>query len=147
MFEQFSDTAKIWIYQSDRSLSETEQLAIQHQLEEFVVQWTAHGAKLQAEAKVISDYHIALVVENSVQASGCSIDSSVRFIKDVGSKYNINFLNRLQMLIEKKKTKNILHFAELSMHPEAFVFDNRVSTLGEWRKNWKQPVKSYLAGI
>jgi hypothetical protein len=79
--------------------------------------------------------------ESSTKASGCSIDSSVRFIKEIGSKLKIDFFNRLYVLIEKDGEFKRVHFSDLSEYTNWNLFNPMVKTLGEMRTNWIVPVQ------
>ena len=135
-FQDFNDSAKVWVYQADRPFDEEEKLAVQNALTKFVDEWAAHGAKLKAEGKIISDYHIALAVEGNVAASGCSIDASVRFIKKIGEKLQIDFFNRLKLLVEENGELEIIPFSSLATRPNVLVYNPMIQTLGELRRDW-----------
>lgn len=80
----YSPDSKVWIYQSSRPFTEEEISAINDQLAIFTKQWTAHNAQLQAQGNIIEDRLILLIVdETHTAASGCSIDTSVHFIKSL----------------------------------------------------------------
>lgn len=90
--------SRVWVYPSNRVLSAEEVVSIQAELEHFVSTWAAHGTALKGEAKVLFNRLIVLAVDGSYhEASGCSIDSSVRIVKDLGKKYDIDFFNRLKI--------------------------------------------------
>ena len=91
MMETFSHlpaSSGVWIYQSDRAFSAEEVAAINTATSEFVSQWLAHKAKVIGDGRLLYDRFVVLVAdEEKLQVSGCSIDSTVRFIKDLGAKY------------------------------------------------------------
>ena len=81
-FNQLPDHARIWIYPSNRPFTTDELLVINEKARAFLEQWTAHGADLQAGIDLPYDRFIVLGLNEAIQsASGCSIDSSVRFIQ------------------------------------------------------------------
>ena len=47
-FQSLPDTARLWIYQCNRSLTAEEQEDISKKAHEFLAQWTAHGTDLKA---------------------------------------------------------------------------------------------------
>ncbi|MCC6699924.1 MAG: hypothetical protein IT221_00265 [Fluviicola sp.] len=139
--QQLPDHSKVWLYQADRALTSTEKEWLQEVLTKFVAEWAAHGTKLAAAGEVVGDYHIVLAVdETAYGASGCSIDTSVRFIKGLGDELGINFFNRLNMLLETEGKLQLVPFLQLSNYPTAQVFNPMIETLKEWRENWKIPV-------
>jgi hypothetical protein len=140
----FPMDSRVWVYQADRKLSETEKNWISEQLPQFTNEWNAHGTKLNSYARVISDYHVFFAVNPETMASGCSIDSSVRFVKSLEKELDLSFFNRLKMLIEENGNTQFVPFSELGNHSEALVFNNSVQTLEEFGTKWKQKVADYL---
>lgn len=139
--QQLPDHSKVWLYQADRAITSTEKEWLQEVLTKFVAEWAAHGTKLAAAGEVVGDYHIVLAVdETAYGASGCSIDTSVRFIKGLGDELGINFFNRLNMLLEIEGKLQLVPFLQLSNYPSAQVFNPMIETLKEWRESWKIPV-------
>ena len=49
---QFSKNSRVWIYQSDKKLSDDETTQIQQHLDAFTTQWTAHNNQLKAKAEI-----------------------------------------------------------------------------------------------
>jgi hypothetical protein len=52
------------------------------------------------------------VNEDIESASGCSIDSSVRFVKSLGAELNIDFFNRLNVLVIENQEPVIRSYFE-----------------------------------
>ena len=91
----FSPDSKVWIYQSSRPFSADEINELNAMLSVFAKQWTAHNAQLKAEGIIIEDRLIMLIVDESqTAASGCSIDTSVHFIKSLEKKFGIDLFDR-----------------------------------------------------
>jgi len=142
MFENLASTSKVWIYTADRLLADEDKKVIADAMSLFLPQWAAHGDSLFGDYSVEYDRFLILVVDESqaAGASGCSIDTSVRFIKDLGAKLNVDFFNRLNMVIEEGDAIDTVHISELKNHPEASVFNPMITSLGELRENWKVKV-------
>ena len=47
-FTELPDSARIWIYQSNRNFTEEELKEINDLLTQFLTEWTAHGAALRS---------------------------------------------------------------------------------------------------
>lgn len=91
--------SKIWLYQTNRAVEGAEQETLQNLLEEFAQQWMAHGKSLQAKFWFHNPFLLICEVDESLWgASGCSIDSKVRFLKDLGSRYDIDFFVRMKTI-------------------------------------------------
>jgi hypothetical protein len=94
-FEQMPDHARVWIYQANRTLTASEIQLIQQTLETGMHGWEAHGTPLQASFEIRYHQVIAVAVNESVnQASGCSIDASTRWFKELAANLHIDFFNR-----------------------------------------------------
>ena len=97
-FKSLPDTARIWIYQSNRSFSDTELDELKTLLDAFLTQWTAHGADLKAGYEIPYKRFIVIGLDQSGNsASGCSIDASVRFIQDVEQRFQVNLLDKMNV--------------------------------------------------
>lgn len=138
ILDDFPDSSKVWLYQSDRAFTSAEKQSIEKQVTDFVNEWAAHGTKLKAKSEVVGDFHVALAVdENVYNASGCSIDASVRFMKLLGDNYGIDFFNRMNFLVESNHGLKLVHFSELKNYPDAYFYQPLVQTLGDLRTNWR----------
>lgn len=92
----FSPHSKVWIYQSSRPFTENEIKTLNEKLLAFATQWTAHNQQLHAGAKVLEDRFILLMVdETNSEASGCSIDKSVHFMKELEKLLHISLFDRM----------------------------------------------------
>lgn len=146
-FDQLENEAKVWSYQSDRLLTDTEVQWINEQLTPFLQEWAAHGTKLKAYGEVANHAHLLLAVDESDHhASGCSIDTSVRFIKQLEKELGVSFFNRLKMLTQSGNELVYVNYSDLGNLPEeTLVFNNMVSNAGEFKNRWKVPVKNFIS--
>src|ERR1700731_4564879 len=95
---QFSENSRVWVYQSNKKLTDEEVQQLQNQLDNFTTGWTAHNNQLKAKAEIRYNRFLILIVDESqAGASGCSIDKSVKFIKQIEEQYNINLLDRFNL--------------------------------------------------
>lgn len=141
MFPEFSPNSKVWIYASDRELEAADLQVVDEAMRLFIPQWAAHGNSLFGGYLVKHNRFLILVVDESqAQASGCSIDTSVRFIKDLGAKLKVDFFNRMNMIIEDQEEFKTVHVSDLKDYPEAYVFNPMITTLGELRDSWRVKV-------
>lgn len=99
-FESISDDARIWIYQSNRKLTSEEVQLIHRTGREFLDQWETHGQPLRASMKVLDSYFLVVAVDGYQQLpSGCSIDASVAFIRELCSYLKVDFFDRTQVAL------------------------------------------------
>lgn len=137
-----SPSSKIWVYKSSRELNSSEQDIIRKELDIFIPQWASHGNKLFGGAEVVENWFVILAVdETQSMASGCSIDTSVQFMKALGKELNVDFFNRMQVLIENEGQKEQVHFSEIGNFPNAKLYNPMIGNLNELNTNWLIPVK------
>lgn len=97
--ENFAEESKIWIYQSDRKLTDSELSDLKLKLTSFAANWVSHNNQLKAFATIyLNQIMVLMVDETQASASGCSIDSSVAFVKKMGQQLEIDFFNRWNFL-------------------------------------------------
>ena len=143
-FKDLPETARVWIYQSDSLLTEDNIPVIENAAADFCNQWAAHGTPLFSSFKVLHDKFLVLAVDEGVNnASGCSIDSSVRFIKELEQKLGINFFDRTQVafLIDNhiystdlKEIKNEIGNGKIDA--DTLTFNLQAQNLQEFNNNW-----------
>ena len=94
-FNELDKSSRLWVYQSDRVLNETEEQFILDNGKAFVESWTAHNQALKASIEVKFNRFIILAVdETQAPATGCSIDKSVHFIKAIENELKVNLLDK-----------------------------------------------------
>ncbi len=132
----------------------SEALQIEDLLKDFVTEWASHGAKVKAYGNLFFGQFIVLMAdERSAGVSGCSTDSSVRFIKMLGEKYQVDFFNRTTLAFFVKDKIQLLPMNQLSyaaqnifIDTDTLYFNNLVQNKKELEEKWIVPVKdSWLA--
>lgn len=149
-FEQLPPQARIWIYQADRQFSEAEAAEIQEKIKKFVTDWSAHGKALHASGEIVHNRFIILGTDADVTApSGCSIDSSVQFIRSLEQAYQVSLFNRTELAFKENDAIKVLKLNELpqavstgSITENTPYFDNLVTTAGDLRQQWLKPAGS-----
>ncbi len=148
-FEEMPKDARIWIYQADRPLSNEEVEAVQEDISKFLDQWSAHGAGLKCSGKIIYNRFLLMSVdENHHGASGCSIDSSVHFIKSLGEHLKVNWFDRSNIAFKKqeevftaKQTTLKENIAQGQITKDTLTFNNLVTNIQEFEQGWVVPAK------
>ncbi|AKP51484.1 hypothetical protein [Cyclobacterium amurskyense] len=157
-FDEMPKDARIWVYQADRPFDEQEKTWIISKLVAFCNQWNTHGAQMPSSFDLKFDQFIILSVDESqLGASGCSIDSSVRIMREIEVKLNINLLDsgkvaylegenvRVAFLPDIKK-----HVVEGSLQSNSKMFNPSVSKIADLNDQWlieanKSWLKKYFA--
>jgi hypothetical protein len=149
IFSGIDKNAKVWVYQSDRVLTESETAFINQTSKSFVEAWQSHGIKLLADATVVANVFLIIAVdERQKDASGCSIDASVKYIKSLENELKLDFFNRMIQTFYKDGKVFQLHLNQLDkaaseglIDENSLVFDPLVKTLEELRNHFLKPVK------
>ncbi|PJJ79774.1 ABC transporter ATPase [Mucilaginibacter auburnensis] len=146
---QFSENSRVWIYQSDRQLSDEETNQIQQHLNTFAAQWTAHNNQLKATGEVRYNRFLILIVdETQTGASGCSIDKSVHFMKQIEQAFGVNLFDRFN-LAYREGTKVLSlprnafeeKLANGEINKDTVVFNNLIPTFKDLQNKWEVPFK------
>jgi hypothetical protein len=94
-FDQLPDTARVWVYQADRKLFEGEQELVHQKMIRFCENWNTHGHVMPTSFVLLHGQILVLAVdESSLGASGCSIDSSVRMLRELESLLAVNLTDQ-----------------------------------------------------
>ena len=90
----FHPTSKVWVYQCNRLFTISEAFDIEDLLKEFTTEWKSHGTPVKGEAHLFFGQFIVLLAdETATGVSGCSTDSSVRLIKDIEQRFEVNMFD------------------------------------------------------
>ncbi len=146
---ELPDESRAWIYMCDRKLEDTETQALEKSAREFAQEWTAHRQQLRAEAVVYAHRFLCLFVDQSAAgASGCSIDSSVRFVQAMEKQFTCSFTNRMLLAYitedgqiastDVRELPQILSEGKIAR--DTLIFDNLIANLGDMRKHWIRPL-------
>jgi hypothetical protein len=144
-FDQLPSDSRVWIYQADRSFSEAEEKVISDSLQDFCSQWAAHGTQLETSFVIMHNQFIVLSVnENAYGASGCSIDGSVRVLKELSQQFNIDFFNRTKIAFLLEGEIKLYSMQELpalfnsgKLSGASVSFNNLVPDKSSFEKAWK----------
>ncbi|MAO07760.1 MAG: ABC transporter ATPase [Alteromonas sp.] len=148
-FENLPEDSRIWIYQSNRKLTDVEVDFISKEMKAFLTQWTAHGADLEAGFEI--KYHRFIVIglnQANASASGCSIDTSVRFIQHLEKAIGVDLLDKMNVTFYNGDFiahKSLADFRKMaknnSVSKNTVVFNNLVNTKAEYLEHWEVPAK------
>ena len=93
-FENLPSHSRVWIYQSNRKFTTQEVEFITEKAILFTNQWTKHGSDLQGSFVIKYNQFLILAVDEGFNnVSGCSIDSSVRFVKELETQWEVSLNN------------------------------------------------------
>lgn len=148
-YDTLPDDTRVWIYQSNRPLTDTEVQAVREELQAFVQEWVSHNRQLRAHGDVWHRTFIVLLVDESqAGASGCSIDKSVYFLKSLQDRLGVDLFDRMAFAYREGEAVNVLPkaafqeaYTEGRITDDTPVFDNLVDTKAAFERQWEKPLR------
>ncbi len=156
------DHSRVWIYTTPRPLTVEEQEFISARMSNFVADWAAHGAKLNADFTILHNRFIIIVVDEGPQnATGCSIDSCVHELQRIGQELKIDFFDRMNIVYRDEDNGMVVScrmsdlkemVTEGDFQGNTVVFDTTIQNLGDLRTRFettavKTWMKRFLTGV
>ncbi len=146
--QHFPSETRVWIYQANKPIDTEKLPALRSVVNQFAQNWVSHNRQLRAHGDVLHNRFILLAVDESqADASGCSIDKSVHFLKQLEAQLELDLFDRMTFAWKEGdsvKTAPSTDFAALyqsgEINDETLVFDNLVKTKGELEENWLKPL-------
>lgn len=142
------DNSKVWIYQCKDPVSYEVGEMIRKDLYDFSMQWGSHGVELDCYGNLFHYQFLVMVADPSNLPSGCSIDSSVHFVQDLGQKYSRDFMDRMTYAyMQEDHVKTITHqdlpaaYAAGQINDETLFFNNLVNNKSTFLEEWIVPFK------
>lgn len=139
---------RIWIYTLSKELTSEQLSDFKNNCQEFVSSWTAHEVKLDASYELVNNRLLIFKVnEDSYNASGCSIDKQVRFIKEQEQVLSIELLNRMLVAYEQNSELQITHQSKIKelllageITKNTLIYDNTLTSSNDLSSSWKVPL-------
>lgn len=146
-FNTLPEESRVWIYQANRSFTETEIEEIQSKLNTFIENWTAHGSDLQSGYLFKYKRFIIIGLNQDLnKATGCSIDASVHFIQQLEKDYNVDLMDKMNVSYKQGEFiayKSLIDFKKMAkdkaISKNTIVFNNLVTNIAEFKENWEVP--------
>jgi len=143
--------SRIWIFQADRFMSAAESEMIKKTMNDFIPKWASHGNDLYGGFEWIDNLFLVVGVDEAKSpASGCSIDSLTRVVKDLGMALHTDFFNRLNIayqsnqgkieLVSMSDFKHLINAGQVDQN--TVVYNNLVQNRQELNEKWRTIVKN-----
>lgn len=141
-------TTRVWIYQSTSPFREEDLPTVRTQVQQFTRQWISHNRQLRAFGDVLYNRFIVLMVDESqADASGCSIDKSVYFLKSLQQNYGVDLFDRMHFTYRDasgihtvSRDEFASRFAKGQINEQTEVFDTLVNTKSDFDKAFIRPL-------
>lgn len=141
--------ARVWVYKSAEPFTAAERALIADRGASFTSGWAAHGAPLDAVVEVLHLHFLVIAVDEvQARASGCSIDKSVHFVKQLEHELGRPLTDRMVVVYEVEGTPRTCRVDEIDdllddgvLYADTLVFDDLVTTKGDLDRRFRIPLK------
>jgi len=152
--ENFSKNTRVWIYQSSRLFTLSEALQLEGELKQFGENWLSHGSSVNASCFLFYGYFIILMADEvEITVSGCSTDSSVRFVKNIEQSYNVSLFDRTNLAFIVKDKIELLPLSQVNyaiqngyINDSTLFFDNAIQDISAFKNKWIVPIADSWLG-
>lgn len=143
-FNHLPESSRIWIYAAPKPFSAHEIALIDRSAPAFINSWAAHGSPLQASYRVLENQFLVLAVNEDVQgASGCSIDSSMAYIRKLEQEFGFSLSDRSQVYflingeVQAYALPQIREKIEQGiLDPDSLLINTLAATKAELEQKW-----------
>ena len=152
-FKDISEDSRVWVYQAARQFTEQEKELISTKLSAFCEGWNTHGNRMPTSFQILDNQILVLAVDESgLGASGCSIDSSVRTLRELESEIENNITDQGKVTF-KSNTGEITVASALGIKskvtsgeidPQTLVFNPQVKNKKDLESVWILAGNSWL---
>ena len=151
-FSDLPDSARVWVFASDRPLREDESTRLLGQVDAFLDQWKAHGAPLRNARELRDNQFLVIGVDPSVeQASGCSIDGLFRALQDLGTSLGTNLVAGGRVFYrDPSGAPRLVPRPQITstIRSDTPVFDTTLTSAGDYRSRFERPARdSWVASL
>ena len=149
-FETMPDAARVWVFGSDKPLSEDGTNALLAGVDAHLENWKAHGTPLTvSRAWCDGRFLIVAVDQSTAGASGCSIDGLFRVLQQLEREAGASFVGGGRVFYrDATGTVQSTPRAEVrsltgdgAINKDTVVFDTSLTDLGTWRSCFERPAR------
>jgi hypothetical protein len=156
-FETLPDASRVWIFGSDRPLSEEATTALLKGIEAHLTEWKAHGEPLTVGSQLRDNRFLIIAVDQSTAgATGCSIDGLFRVLQGLESTVGASlvgggrvFYRDGQAQVQSTTRDRIPELVQAgTITKDTVVFDTSLTDLGAFRAGFEKRAKeSWIEGL
>jgi len=141
-YQQLPDTTRVWIYQASQPFPAEQVAEVRAHIQAFAKKWVAHNQQLHAYGDLLHRRFVVLMVDESqAGASGCSIDASVHFLKELQAHYGVDLFDRMRFsYLDGQQVQTLARedfakaYAEGQINDHTLVFDPLVKDKGSFER-------------
>ncbi len=146
-FDSLPDSARVWVFASDRPLAGAGADELLAAVDEFLATWSAHGVPLRCARAWRDDRFLAVGVDvTAEQASGCSIDGLFRRLQHLERQLGSRLVGggrvfyRTSSGIETAPQADFVDRVKRGdVARQTTVFDTSLTAAADWRLSFEKP--------
>lgn len=156
-FENLPDASRVWIFGSDRSLTEDGTTTLLKGVEEHLTEWKAHGEPLTVGSQLRDNRFLVIAVDQSTAgATGCSIDGLFRVLQGLEPTIGASlvgggkvFYRDSHAQVQSTTRDRIPELVQSGViTKDTVVFDTSLTDLGAFRAGFEKRAKeSWIKGL
>jgi hypothetical protein len=149
-FENLPDASRVWIFGSDRPLTEDATTTLLKGVDEHLANWKAHGEPLTVGSQFRDNRFLVIAVDQSTAgATGCSIDGLFRILQGLESKIGASLVGGGRVFYRdnhaavQSTTRDQIGALVQSgaITKNTVVFDTSLTDLGAFRSGFEKRAK------
>jgi hypothetical protein len=149
-FETLPDASRVWIFGSDRPLSEEGTTSLLKGVEEHLTDWKAHGEPLTVGSQLRDNRFLVIAVDQSTAgATGCSIDGLFRVLQGLESTLGASlvgggkvFYRDSHAAVQSTTRDQVPALVQTgAITKDTVVFDTSLTDLGAFRSGFEKRAK------
>ena len=156
-FETLPDSARVWVFGSDRPLGEEATTSLLRSVEGYLEQWKAHGEPLTVGYEWrFGRLLVVGVDQRTAGATGCSIDGLFRVLQGLEPQVGAKLVGGGRVFyrdgqgevqsVDRSELKSLADAGTISEN--SVIFDTSLTDLGSLRSGFERAArKSWAAGI
>jgi hypothetical protein len=156
-FETLPDSSRVWVFGSDKSLTEEGTNLLLTGVDAHLGDWKAHGAPLTVGREWRDGRFLIVAVDQSTEgASGCSIDGLFRVLLQLQGEVGANLVGGGRVfyrdnhgVVQSTSRDEVAALAQSGViTKDTVVFDTSLTDLGTWRAGFERRAKeSWVADL
>ena len=156
-FENLPDASRVWIFGSDRPLTEDATTALLKGVDEHLANWKAHGEPLTVGSQFRDNRFLVIAVDQSTAgASGCSIDGLFRVLQGLEPSIGASlvgggrvFYRDSHAAVQSTTRDEVAALVQSgAITKNTVVFDTSLTDLGAFRSGFEKRAKdSWIRGM
>lgn len=149
-FENLPDASRVWIFGSDRPLTEEATTTLLKGVDEHLANWKAHGEPLTVGSQFRDNRFLVIAVDQSTAgATGCSIDGLFRILQGLESTLGASLVGGGKVFYRdnhaavQSTTRDQIPVLVQSgaITKNTVVFDTSLTDLGAFRSGFEKRAK------